>query len=228
MLAVDTNGKVITRSAASIVADYLPLAGGTMTGDINMNDNKVLFGSAPDNGYIWIDDITLELSIVEEGTNGVRIKTDGPFTVENPGSSEVFLYQNDTISIGSGGNTGSVDISLITADRTYNLPDQSGTIALTSSTAQKIVATAQSTNYNAADGDFVLMTTGATDKTVTLPAAASNTDAIIEVKKVDSGAGNVIIDGNLAETIDGALTQTILSQYTNLTLHCDGSNWHIK
>ena len=35
--------------------------------------------------------------------------------------------------------------------------------------------TAQSTNYTAADGDFVLMTTGATDKTVTLPLAEQET-----------------------------------------------------
>jgi hypothetical protein len=89
-------------------------------------------------------------------------------------------------------------------------------------------ATKQSTNYTAAAGDFVLMSTGATDKTVTLPAAASNTDAVIVVKKYDAGAGNVIIDGNASETIDGDLTQTILSPLTSLTLHCDGTEWWIK
>jgi hypothetical protein len=72
------------------------------------------------------------------------------------------------------------------------------------------------------------MTTGASDKTVTLPAVASSTDAVIEIKKVDAGAGNVIIDGNLSETIDGATTQTITAQYTSITVHCDGSTWHIK
>jgi hypothetical protein len=94
--------------------------------------------------------------------------------------------------------------------------------------AKQMIATAQSTNYNAANGDFVLMTAGASDKTVTLPAVASSTDAIIEIKKVDSGAGNVIIDGNLSETIDGATTQTISAQYTSITVHCDGTEWWIK
>jgi hypothetical protein len=91
-----------------------------------------------------------------------------------------------------------------------------------------MTATAQSTNYNAVDRDFILMTTGASDKTVTLPAVASSTDAVIEIKKVDSGAGNVIIDGNLSETIDGATTQTISAQYTSITVHCDGTEWWIK
>lgn len=85
----------------------------------------------------------------------------------------------------------------------------------------------ESTSITAANGDIVLMTTGASDKTVTLPAAATNTDATINIKKVDSGAGNVIIDGNASETIDGNTTETITSQWTNVTVKCDGSNWFI-
>lgn len=94
--------------------------------------------------------------------------------------------------------------------------------------APKMVALAKAINYTAVDRDFILVTTGASDKTITLPAVASSTDVVIEVKKVDSGVGDVIIDGNAAETIDGTATQVISSQYSSLTLHCDGSTWHIK
>ena len=49
---------------------------------------------------------------------------------------------------------------------------------------------------NLDDVRTVGMTTGATDKTVTLPAAADNTDRIITVKKLDANpAGHVIVDG---------------------------------
>jgi hypothetical protein len=88
------------------------------------------------------------------------------------------------------------------------------------------------------------MTTGATDKTVTL--AYSNIDFIyssdliningtdttleygktITIKKVDSGAGNVIIDGD-GYLIDGSATYTIYTQYDSVTLQWDGTNWNI-
>jgi hypothetical protein len=92
---------------------------------------------------------------------------------------------------------------------------------------ETINPTAQSTNYTAVAGDLVLMTTGASDKTVDLPAAASNNGAKIRVKKVDADVGNVIIDGNLAETIDGSTTVTIINQWTSYTLYCDGTEWYI-
>ncbi len=90
------------------------------------------------------------------------------------------------------------------------------------------VATAKVANYTAVAGDFILMTAGGTDKTVTLPVAASNTNAVIEIKLVDSGVGNCIIDGDTAETIDGATTITLTSQYESVSLHCDGTTWWIK
>ena len=89
---------------------------------------------------------------------------------------------------------------------------------------------AKSADYTILDGDgieTILMTTGASTRTVTLPTAADNTNRQITVKKVDSGVGTVIIDGEGAETIDGATTHTIYSQYGRVTLVCDGTSWHI-
>lgn len=90
---------------------------------------------------------------------------------------------------------------------------------------------AKTADYTILDDDGVVnlfVTTGATDRTMTLPTAADNSGRIITVKKVDSGANKVILDGEGAETIDGALTQTgITSQYDFCTLQCDGTEWHI-
>jgi hypothetical protein len=92
--------------------------------------------------------------------------------------------------------------------------------------------------------DVVFMTTGATDKTVTLTYAlteyiytsntitSNGTEITLEyskritIKKVDSGAGNVIIDGDGAN-IDGSATYTIYTQYDSVTLQWDGTNWNI-
>lgn len=141
---------------------------------------------------------------------------------DNSVFANLFAAQN-------AGETKSVAVKAaasITADRTQTLQDSDGVIALLSDvTATSWSVTAQSTNYTAADKDVVLMTAGATDKTVTLPAATAN--VIVNVKLVDNGAGNCIIATPGAETIDGAASRTITLQYEAITLIADGTNWHI-
>jgi hypothetical protein len=64
--------------------------------------------------------------------------------------------------------------------------------------------------------------------TLTLPAAATAGDGfVIAVKKTDSSANAVTIDGDGSETIDGATTLTLPVQYMGVVLRCDGSNWHV-
>ena len=63
--------------------------------------------------------------------------------------------------------------------------------------------------------------------TVTLPAAATaGSGFVVTVIKTDSAATIVTIDGSGSETINGALTQTMIRQYDSMTLWSDGSNWH--
>lgn len=63
--------------------------------------------------------------------------------------------------------------------------------------------------------------------TVTLPAASGITRRIYHIKKTDSSANAVTVDGNAAETIDGGATATISTQFESIMIICDGSNWHI-
>lgn len=68
--------------------------------------------------------------------------------------------------------------------------------------------------------------TGATF-TVNLPAAANATGCRFSIKRTNAGANTVVVDGNGAETIDGAATKTLASQYACIEVVSDGSNWHI-
>ena len=109
---------------------------------------------------------------------------------------------------------------------------------------EKALIQNKSANYNVkAYDDVVFMTTGATNKTVTLSygqigflesSVVLNINDVettldygkqITIKKVDSGIGNVIIDGNGA-LIDGAATITLTTQYESVTLQWDGTNWN--
>lgn len=82
-------------------------------------------------------------------------------------------------------------------------------------------------NYTATATDFIILCNPTGNITITLPAASSSTNQIYIIKKIDSDADTVTIDGNASETIDGATTLVIASQYTSYTLVCDGSNWHV-
>lgn len=89
---------------------------------------------------------------------------------------------------------------------------------------------AKSADYTVLDTDgiaVILMTTGSTDRTITLPTAADNAGRILEIKKVDSGTGKVTVDGEGSETIDGLTTIDLLSQFSFIEIISDGTSWHI-
>lgn len=100
-----------------------------------------------------------------------------------------------------------------------------------SSTAGYVQNTTTQTNtdYTALSTDeVILMSTGGTTRTVTLPAAAGVANKIFTIKKIDSGTGRVTVDANGAETIDGATTFTLYAQYDEVTITSDGSNWYVR
>ena len=72
----------------------------------------------------------------------------------------------------------------------------------------------------------VLVTTGNTNRTITLPAVAANAGRSLLIKKVDSGTGTVTITPN-GGTVDGASTNVINAQYSFAELVSDGINWHV-
>lgn len=62
---------------------------------------------------------------------------------------------------------------------------------------------------------------------ITLPAASGCTGRIYNIKKIDSSANTVTIDGNASETIDGALTVVISVRYQNVQIQSNGTGWDI-
>jgi hypothetical protein len=63
--------------------------------------------------------------------------------------------------------------------------------------------------------------------TVTLPKANLFEGYVFYIKKIDASANAVTIDGNGAETIDGAANASLTAQWESRTLMSDGSNWII-
>lgn len=77
-----------------------------------------------------------------------------------------------------------------------------------------------------AANDFVAISATASTN-VTLPPLTGNFGRKFLVKKIDATASIVVLDGNGAETIDGAATRTLSAQYQFIAVIGGVGDWHI-
>ena len=90
------------------------------------------------------------------------------------------------------------------------------------------VVTISSSPYTANKYDTVILANCAsTSITVNLPAASGLTGKTYHIKKIDSSANAVTVDGNGSETIDGELTQVVSGQHDSMFIVCDSTEWWI-
>jgi hypothetical protein len=84
--------------------------------------------------------------------------------------------------------------------------------------------TARTSTYTAATTDYFIDCTTGTF-TVNLFTAVGNTGRILIIK--NSGTGTITVDPNGSQTIDGATTQTLSTQWSRVHIISDGANWKI-
>lgn len=86
---------------------------------------------------------------------------------------------------------------------------------------------AKGSNYTLTATDYFIAGSAASSNIVlTLPAAAT-AERVYEFKKTDATANTVTVDGNGAETIEGATTVVLSNQWQYLRLVSDGAQWLI-
>ena len=119
---------------------------------------------------------------------------------------------------------------------TFVLKDSSSNTLWTvndiTATDQLWTTVSKSTDYTVLETDrdkLIKVDASGAARTITLIAAATAGDGFkLGVKKTDSSSNTITIDGNASETIDGATTIVLRTQYDSIMLVCDGSNWHIE
>lgn len=90
--------------------------------------------------------------------------------------------------------------------------------ALPRTSAVTLASTSAPLNFcNATGGAF----------TITLPTAAGRIGQMFFFKKIDASANAITIARSGAETIDGATSQSLSTQYQAITVVSDGTNWYI-
>ena len=85
-------------------------------------------------------------------------------------------------------------------------------------------------DYVVLDGDgysAILVTTGAAAKTITLPTLADNQRRLITIHKLDSASGEVLVDGEGTETINGFGSLYIGLQYQHITVYGAPTEWKV-
>ena|SRR5579863_4388158 len=94
-------------------------------------------------------------------------------------------------------------------------------------TLNVIAVSITGTSIIAANTSVEKVTTGASTITRTLPDATVTAykGRTMMYKKVDSGAGTVVINGTSGQTIDGLTTYTLVNQWQYVTMTNDGLNW---
>ncbi|MGI0149770.1 MAG: hypothetical protein ACREDF_09610 [Thermoplasmata archaeon] len=151
---------------------------------------------------------------IDSGAGSVTVDASGAETIDGS-LTKVLAAQYDSIVIYSNGVSWDVIGTFGTGSGGATLGFLSVAVntALTSADVNKVVRA----------------TAGVGGITVTLPdpTLAAVIGIPIYVKKVDSAVGLVTVDNFAAETIDGATTVALASQYQTLKVVSDGTNWHI-
>jgi len=79
--------------------------------------------------------------------------------------------------------------------------------------------------YTATSSDYTIICSTNTF-TIDLPTAVGITGRVYVIKNITSGT-TITVDGNGTETIDGATTYTLASQYKLVMIQSDGANWNV-
>jgi hypothetical protein len=186
--------------------------------------------------YTVLDDDDYEVIEATGGAGGITITL--PTLADNAGRIlKIIKVDADPGLIdidGEGAET-------INGEAVQQLTSQYAAISLIAGTTEwkvlnagqksSLTVEAKTADYTITDTDeidIIEMTTGADDKTVTLPTLADNLGRSITIRKADNGDGVVVVDGEGSETINGELTQNIANQYKSITVYAGASEWGIS
>ena len=230
--------------ATAVNTNFSDIINGTSDGtkDISVAGITGATGSSQTfNGNVTIGatsakDLTINASLA----SSIAIKTTYSYDI---GSSTIGLKRAYFGSIDSAAKTTVVIAGTVATSNTFTLPIVNMTMPtalgadldyLQMSSAGVVAAVggptiaSKTTTYVTTTNDKIIhCDTSGGAWTLTLYASSGQAGRRLFVKKTTSDYSVLTIDGNASETIDGATTIKLNTQYETVELYCDGSNWHI-
>lgn len=200
---------------------------------------KAYVGDGSNAGYFCSKgdvDVYLATGNSTTGTISIVDGANGNINLSPNGSGEVVLTNgkmttNSTtdmvLDTNAGTNSGNITIA-DGANCDITLTPNGTGMVIPQALGLTVTAKTEAATMTVAEGGFVTVASAGGPYTITLPAASGNAGLFYIFKKIDADANAVTLDGNAAETIDGAATVAdIDAQYDCIGIICDGSNWHI-
>jgi hypothetical protein len=185
---------------------------------------SVTLGNSSVDTVTWNGSLASHVLPSANTTHNIGSATLGLLSVYIGGSSTF------TTRLLGGTQTGSHTLTLPTAlpsaaPAALVTTDTSGTLAFS---PRSINATAKTTTYPIVAADYVLLfdVSGGTF-TTTLPTAVGAAGKEYILKKTDSSLTHVTIATTSAQTIDGASTATLYTQYESIRVMSNGANWEV-
>ena len=134
--------------------------------------------------------------------------------------------QNEVFKQKSGND---LEFRTLEAGTNISMTQNADTITISSSagTASLNIVTKSTSDNILLSEDVILVDATTGSVILDLPAASTANGKRFDIKKIDSSVNNIIIDGNLSETIDDSLTLTITVQYESFTIISNGTAWYI-
>jgi len=223
----------VSLSAAGLLnckaSSGLTIASGSITATQNWHTVDTEAAAASDNldtitagadGQVLLLRITADARnvIIRHGVDNIVCGGAGNITLDLTSDLVILIYDDNIdkwIAFGGSGSGIFGSANTWAGSQTFSASIQTAYAAVNANAT--LDATRQTVAVDASGGAI----------TVTLPAAASCTGRRYDIKKVDSSANAVTIDGDSAETIDGAATKVLSSQYSSVTIISNGSGWWI-
>lgn len=220
---------VLADANKAIVRDGSGIVTSALITDTNVNNTAAIARSKLASGtasHVIINDGSGVLSseaqlAISRGGTGQSTAT-AAFDALSPATTtgDLIVKTNTGASgrfaVGTSGNILLADASSTTYGLSWASP---------ASLIGNISVRALSTTQSLLSGDgLILATSGGSNITLTLP--ASPPGKTYYIKKVDAGAGSVIVNTS-SGTIDSAASKTLAVQYQALTIASDGTNFYI-
>lgn len=216
-------GSVVLATTPTLVTPVLGIATATSI-------NKVAFTAPATAATLTIAEgktLTASASITLAGTDGKTLTVSNSLTLAGA-DAKTINFGSNSITIATAGDasvTLPVSGTLATLAGAETLAGKTLTTPIVNGV--KMAYAAKSAAYTMTAADYMVDVSGAAASvTITLPAAAGITGTVYVIKRSDA-TWNTVIDGNAAETIDGAATITLSAQYQSRTIVSDGTNWKV-